>query len=244
MWPDGMNMDFAMFSPWELITTMDEMKLSDPAMAEQIGKGLDAMGYDRKTITQLAATGAPMPPPMGMGMSEFSGPEMGGYGGQATGSPHMPYPPVPPVPQAGVAPRPAPGGMGEAMPPDMTSAAPSFTPPASLGGLTYPSQAPAIPGGPAAAAPQGPVQGPPAPAAVDPRTQALRAMAANQGIKAPKEPQSERPDIRQAPPPPKQADVQKGSTALAMLLQAALSGGGGPQNPLRVPTLGALVGRR
>lgn len=230
---------FGMFDPWELINTMDMMKMEDPALANQIGQGLDKMGYTRDVVTQALATGAPLPPPRGM--DQFGGAEMGGYGGQAEGSPHMAYPPTAAAPPTA---RPAPGGMGEQVAPDMTSAAPSFVPPASLGGLSMPTSAPQMPGAITTGSVGGGQQfGPPAPGGgVDARTQALRAMAANQGIKAPQETKPQVQDIRQAPPPPKVGDVKVGATAIQALLAAALHGGGGPQNPLRVPPLGALVG--
>src|SRR5262245_29683789 len=233
MWPEGMDM--SMFDPWELINTMDQLKIDDPALANQIGMGLDKMGYTRDVVTNAMSNGSPLPPPMRLGMQ----------GVNDQGLPDQ-YPAPPqasaPVPQAGVPPpRPAPGGMGEAMPPDMTSAAPSFTPPVSLGGLTMPSgPPPELARGAAAPIATGAVNGPPVPG-VDPRTQAMRAMAANQGFKAPQEPKAQVQDIRQAPPPPKVGETKHGASAIQMLLAAALSGGGGPKNPLRVPALGALV---
>src|SRR5262245_42038752 len=232
----GMNdmvMDFSMFNPWELINTMDQLKQTDPQLANQIGMGLDQMGLTRDVVTNAMATGAPLPISPRQLYPEGPAPAAMPVNGL-----DMPAPP--PVP------RPAPGGTGEATAPDMTSAAPSFTPPLSLGGLSMPTTAPITGTEPAPAAGGGQVYNqPPAPSgAPDARTQAQRAMAANQGFKAPQEQKPQIQDIRQAPPPPKQGDIKAGSAALQMLLQAALAGGGGAQNPLRVPSLGSLVGKR
>jgi len=232
----------AMFDPWELINTMDQLKQQDPVLANQIGMGLDKMGYSRDVVTNAMASGSPLPPPMRLGM----GGDVPGLNdmGMVPGAPNRAYPePGPPVPEA---PRMAPQGGGESVPPDMTSAAPSFIPPISLGGLSMPTAPPPDAQAPAPAGVRTgsvPINQPPAPG-VDARTQAQRAMAANQGFKAPVEQKPQIQDIRQAPAAPKIGDIKPGSPAIQMLLAAALSGGGGPQNPLRVPALGSLVGRR
>src|SRR5690242_7063228 len=234
------GMDFSMFSPWELINTMDQIKMQDPGLANQIGMGLDKMGLSRDVVTQAMASGAPLPAPMKLGGMQLGNDVPGlNDAGMVPGAPNRPYPePGPAMPPEN---RPAPTGMGEADAPDMSTAAPSFVPPASLGGLSMPTAPPDMPGAVTTGSAGSRYDQPAAPASVDPRTQAQRAMAANQGFKAPQEQKPQIQDIRQAPPPPKLGDVKAGSAAIQMLLQAALSGGGGPQNPLRVPTLGSLV---